>query len=1527
MDSRSTSSTDADPGQAGPSTSPVSEVIPDAPSSDPHLPTVTSALSYDTTPPWYGQQTRAIEHQTPNLYEALYPGGPGPRAVQSPVALHYGSSNPSHSGPSSISDLAPPPQPIPLQHHLDSRSPSETPPLGQPLLRSFSEPLSQFSQYPTIPSKAVEAELTEAKWDNNGKGGRVRVQCQRCHAWVGTSTFKYTLQSMVAPMTTHVNGNNCRSRISRSLGSGHSAPTNPTMSTSSSSLPPQSPHLVPLPQPPHTPTHSHTIGFDLTTPSFFRSHHFSFDSASDDDMEGCSPPPSPSQANQRHCQSCLKLTQLLKGHAVLRHEDASLGYSLSWEEVNGGMFYVKADTCTMSLRADGSACKSCQELTSKVHRLAALAKHADPHTNYKFLTHAQLCDLLHAKGTQLNDLKLKLVSQCLKEGASIPAILAKLEQSITGVYHARGYNADDRTSPSLLFVLVVENSFGPVFLADPFHIRTGMSMMWDEISQGGLVLLFALRFRWRSMSGTLSLGRHQLEFIRKRGCYCTCSRRGDVHYGKESSVIAMGSFDDELRGAYPIFVSPTCKKETPTQSGEILQMGISAWNDLHDLSSAYLDVFLRTAMLDVARWFTISYEAHHCPTHALFKTFRWLTVNIGMVDLSDTRRDANWKQSSHGDLHASASTCSRCEDVRVLMNPSDSQDVPRAIDFIDAVADVSALAEDPATVNRDPSQQQEAAIQVARLSKYAHLAFAFFREHRVNFMPYSLYGDTQTTVKNAIFCIAKQKELDPDMVFLLFKLGDDRLEELFGLVREQGGHNPNFSFKELLERLGAGVDIAGVLSRKRDLDPGHRRLKVSRTEHADHLNSESWRGDAVVKYVNLERAWIEGRRRCCQVLARLNFSIDFTALFADGTVDMLKPFGDGKYPGVSTEYVDRSLEPDELPSAASVPEPSPIHSSIIPDLPHDPLQPIVTSLDDAELDQLATAPYDNLKDSGSRTSEAELDIDLDNGDEDLAALEAGESGGVDDLAEALANQDGPLDLPSEHSKTSSNSNILPPAAPSPWIIYKGRKIHKATICRLVITPNWVRKSNDRLLRVRGYSSGLKQVALKLNSSNILDEGTFMVGDLFASFIACSIVLEERSSRVEHVQLNKLPHTGSGIRITGQILALQQLPANDVTYVKDSDESDSISESLSNTSAPNLVQDQVWVWSGEFVKLALANSARVSTGKAARKTIAVKVASYICMPLNPRIAVVSDALRSRLSGLQGSRISWVMASDELDAVMTQLWDNVKSRNAITIIPKFGSNVQFPYSNVEGTPSLISVPGSIELERESEANHEPSKFRCFQCLATMERSKARDHVAGHILKSLRGVKEELPSGGQPVGDSMPCGICGRSGIAACSEVFLTKGKSPQAVSRCQYFHKYHYKPSLESTATGPSTNTPIQCQIPNCTAVTPDRMITAHWKFNMPEHIRRQHPGYSLDGVTGAPVTAAFARSMHITAIEEERLGIPAEKIPPPCVLLVESSLPHSPDASKRLPQAAKRSAAGALAKVVASEFKRRKSSTT
>ena len=115
-------------------------------------------------------------------------------------------------------------------------------------------------------------------------------------------------------------------------------------------------------------------------------------------------------------------------------------------------------------------------------------------------------------------------------------------------------------------------------------------------------------------------------------------------------------------------------------------------------------------------------------------------------------------------------------------------------------------------------------------------------------------------IKNTIFCIAKQQELDGGTgPFYLFWTGDDRLEVLFGWVRMQGGYNPNFCLKELVERLAAAVDLEGVFSRHQTWERGHQYLKVTRTEHADHLNLESWNGDITANSVDLPSAWYEGQ--------------------------------------------------------------------------------------------------------------------------------------------------------------------------------------------------------------------------------------------------------------------------------------------------------------------------------------------------------------------------------------------------------------------------------------------------------------------------------------------------------------------------------------------------------------------------------------------------------------------------------------------------------------------------------------------
>lgn len=49
--------------------------------------------------------------------------------------------------------------------------------------------------------------------------------------------------------------------------------------------------------------------------------------------------------------------------------------------------------------------------------------------------------------------------------------------------------------------------------------------------------------------------------------------------------------------------------------------------------------------------------------------------------------------------------------------------------------------------------------------------------------------------------------------------------------------------------------------------------------------------------------------------------------------------------------------------------------------------------------------------------------------------------------------------------------------------------------------------------------------------------------------------------------------------------------------------------------------------------------------------------------------------------------------------------------------------------------------------------------------------------------------------------------------------------------------------------------------------------------MPDHIRIAHPGYSCDGIEdGAPLPSDMLEAASITREEEERLGIPLDKIP-------------------------------------------------
>ncbi|KAI0067932.1 hypothetical protein BV25DRAFT_1911795 [Artomyces pyxidatus] len=1242
-----------------------------------------------------------------------------------------------------------------------------------------------------------------------------------------------------------------------------------------------------------------------------------------------------------------------------------------------------------------------------------MALHAEPHTNHKYLTHEQLDQLVDDRDERLNKWKLKalnlarrvasvmrklddhrrflmavatgdvprlqqLVKQGLKNHASIPAIIHKIEEACSGVYNARGYNATDFDMalmvlrlggrkllyalnhhialPSLralrrahIFIKLmpsvgtpsvgeilfnIRSIFGPkVSGLDPVRpYRSGMSVLWDEVNEenaacyiehldsvGGLCREHSchVNLRLKTYENALSLAAALAD--------------GDVHYGKEASVVAMASYGTILRGAFPVLVSPTCKQETPKESAALLQKVLDAWSEGGEASFGPVwsfasdgDAGRRAMVYDMFVKYPVGED------HALYKYVRRLPgLNLMVGDKSITGT-FDWKHEikrwarllrtlegtlvqrtvvNHEMLRRHLLRAGRSEDeVNILMNPGDSQDVPRAIDLINAISTIPSTPA-PGDPPFDPFELQELSIialigdlvssfmnafimphwtlseQVASLSKYAHIAFVLFRDNRVNFMPYQLYGDTQTTVKDIIFTIAKQQDMDGTQPFYLFWTGDDRLEVLFGLLRMMGGHNPNFTFTQLLDRLAAAMELDGVLTRHPELNQGHRRLKVTRTEKVDHLNPESWVNDVIAGNVDLPSCWRKGRDAAITSLAKIGIHPDFQVLFDDERVlDMLKPFGDGKYPGVSNEP-DRSEHSEDTEDAAPPGDTDEDDRVVLNDMTED-VTPGDSETPGIVLSTAGTVPGSGtyLSDHSQTTSQP-LFVAPERTQQPDLETDVAEHDSVDilSLEDALETQE-------EHMLPT----LLPASERTPWLYRNGidgERIHKTTACARLITIAFARKSHERIWRVRNYTSDVKP--RKYSSDDIVDSEAFLLNDLYATLIRCNttvslavlkcVAITQKGIRVDAVKVQSLAHAASSIHLTGQIMDLRPVSGSDT---QPGDSHDIVSESApSNTGSTGASgdTDRYWSWNGSFVKLALDAANPSPLGKAARKTVVIKVASHWCEPINPDIVktYTGDAPSPATTSTYASPLTWQLFEGDMDIIIAKLWDAVQQGNALKTLPHFQINDEFPYrDHIRGTLSLLCEEGSQILEAEQAARSvtgggSAGTFQCYQCHRKMDPKKARSHVGEHILRKLRNVEEVLH---QPVADSFPCGFCGRSGLRGCDEVFLTKGNNPQALSHCPHFEKFQYRRAQQSSDTSPSTNVPILCSIPGCTG-TVGQHLTAVWKYNMPEHIRVAHPGHSVGGYEdGAPLPDDLVRNMFIALDEERRIKIPDAKIP-------------------------------------------------
>ena len=167
--------------------------------------------------------------------------------------------------------------------------------------------------------------------------------------------------------------------------------------------------------------------------------------------------------------------------------------------------------------------------------------------------------------------------------------------------------------------------------------------------------------------------------------------------------------------------------------------------------------------------------------------------------------------------------------VDSLVDPADKQNVPKAVALIQHLGQLRDLNTSSYTSSQLEEHhalttlaevlnsftcpfidvQMSLTDQLTSLVKYAHLVFFLYQKHGTQFMTSLLYSDSQATVKDILFCVAKQKLLDSSKPFYIIQVGSDRLKACFCNAQTQT-HHRNFNILELSYKLAMASVISSI---------------------------------------------------------------------------------------------------------------------------------------------------------------------------------------------------------------------------------------------------------------------------------------------------------------------------------------------------------------------------------------------------------------------------------------------------------------------------------------------------------------------------------------------------------------------------------------------------------------------------------------------------------------------------------------------------------------------------------------------
>ena len=237
-------------------------------------------------------------------------------------------------------------------------------------------------------------------------------------------------------------------------------------------------------------------------------------------------------------------------------------------------------------------------------------------------------------------------------------------------------------------------------------------------------------------------------------------------------------------------------------------------------------------------------------------------------------------------------------------------------------------------------------------------------------------------------------------------------------------------------------------------------------------------------------------------------------------------------------------------------------------------------------------------------------------------------------------------------------------------------VHKQSVCRLLITPDFSPKSTVRLLRVHGYTSVNKRSS-DLETGHLLRGDNFVIGDVFVSLVCThnkalalafvrSTHISQGGSAHGHIKTATLMSPQGRIKVTGDIMVL-----------------------CPSITSPIPSPESLWLWTSSYLKAA---STVPGTQVKTTRIVSISVAGHLLTVVNPTTATALAHLApDDQVEVNANDMTWALSTEALETAMAMIWSRVAANKApLTGLPSIGHTCDlFPYQTLDGIPSVNSM----------------------------------------------------------------------------------------------------------------------------------------------------------------------------------------------------------------------------------------------